>query len=720
MASKIRKQFSLLRFVRFSPGLWCAALQASLTATAQEPLALENSRVGLKFDRNTGSMIAIQNKATGETYAVRNDSFEVEAREFHAGQADARLVSLEQQPGTVKARYETGPATVEATYTLRGNDHFAEKRLTLLGARNYGLRNLVISQPACSGEDLQIVAYHYPRINAYRKLLDLDEAPNRTFFLRTPKGGLMMGIESPFDTSTVIGQQVVLRYAPSLKVNAGDRLECEPVYFAVYQRGSQDDFQDGPHYANLWSDDKQQMPMRSESEAMVAMVASLFGGPRFGLVPIVNGWHSEWSRGAYTEKALADDLKAIEFAADCGIDWISEGHFWGGDQKRVAALGLEEKYEVGPLERKFIERARAAGMKVFLGSSPNDIYEGTSKRFCSPQADWMLDAGATPPGYAPKWRGAERGNCLANRPFFDWLTRVNLEGLAANFGAWEFDGDFFGTVGYASRVDCQSDLHDHLAGDSNYASQRAMDQLLATIRKRFPQTCINMYRPGADLGIWALKNVDVCFTILEDGLGMDDNIAGGDKVRTWSRVRVQREFLPHYIDQPLLFPVPASEHRKESNWPKGHLDYILLSALSSAPSQAFYLPAKTGIPAADKAEIHRWLDWGHRNIQYLNVRKDLPDWPAPGKVDGSAHILGDRGLIFLFNSGDAPLPGEFALTDDCLGLKSQGSFQLSQEYPPSERSLKSASGRTVRWEVPSRSAVVIKVQPAEARRSPPQ
>jgi len=523
----------------------------------------------------------------------------------------------------------------------------------------------------------------------------------------------MTGTEVPFDTSKVVGQQVVLRYAPSLKVRAGERLECESAYFGVYRRGPHDDMKDGPHYHNLWAGDQQEMPLRSESDAMVAMVTALFGGPRFGLVPVVNGWHSEWSRGAYTEELLAADLKALEFAKECGIDWISEGHFWGGDQKRVAALGLEEKYEVGPLEREFISRARAAGMKVFLGSSLNDIYEGPTKRFCSDQADWILDAGATPPGGKPKWRSSQRGNCLANRPFFDWVVRVNLEGLAADFGAWEFDGDFFGSVGWACRVDCQSDKHDHLPGDSNYASQRAMDRLEATIHQRFPGTCINMYRPGQDLGVWALRNVDVCFTILEDGLGMEENVAGGDKVRTWSRVRIHREFLPHYMDQPLLFPVPASERRKPSNWPKGHLDYILLSALSSAPSQAYYLPARTGIPAADKAEIHHWLDWGRKNIEYLKVRKDLPDWPAPGKVDGSAHILGDRGLIFLFNSGNAPLSGEFALTEESIGLKGRGSFQITQECPPSEHSVKAAFGETAHWEVPSKTAVVLRIHPAE-------
>jgi hypothetical protein len=694
--------------------LICLAFSASVSAHGQEILTLENGRVGLRFDRSTGTLIAIQNKVAGETYQVHHDLFEVQACEFRVGQADARLTSLRQEAGAVKARYEAGAVTIEVAFTLRGDNHFAEKRLTLINTRNYGLRNVVLSQPTFSSDGLRIVTYCYPRYNAFRTLLNLDEAPTRTFFGRTPKGGLFTGTEVPFDTSAVMGQQVVLCYAPSLKVMAGEKLECEPVYFGVYRRGLHDDMKQGPHYGNLWAGEKQEMPLQSESDAMVSMVTAIFGGPHFGLVPIANGWLSELSRGPYTEKLLADDIQSLDFLAECGIDWISEGHFWGGDQKKIGTLGPNDKYEPGALERKFLEHARKTGIKVFLASSINDIYEGPSKRFCFNQGDWIMDAGANPPSYAPEWRNSQRGNCLANRPFFDWLVTVNLAATAAGYRGWSIDGDFFGGLGYACRVDCQSDKHDHLAGDSNYASQRAMDQLQAAVRKRFPETCINMYRPVMDLGVWAQRNVDICFTILEDSSYLE-NLAGGDRVRTWSRVRVQREFLPHYLDQPLLFP--AVEYGAPGKWPRGHLDYILLSALSSSPNQLYYLPTRTGIPAADKAEIRRWLDWGRKNIKYLKVRKDLPDWPAPGKVDGSAHILSDRGLIFLFNSGDASLSGEFALTEESIGLKGQGDFEITQEHPQSTRSVKAAQSEMVRWEVPAKTAVILKIHPAETKRS---
>jgi hypothetical protein len=211
-----------------------------------------------------------------------------------------------------------------------------------------------------------------------------------------------------------------------------------------------------------------------------------------------------------------------------------------------------------------------------------------------------------------------------------------------------------------------------------------------------------------DLGIWALRNVDACFTLLELGTP-ESNLIAGDQIRTWSRTRVHHNFFPHYIDQPLVFlNVYAGS---TSKWLQGHIDYIMLSALSSSPNQLYYIPTKTGISTEDKAEIRKWLDWGRKHVEYLKVRRDLPDWPAQDKVDGSAHLVGKRGLIFLFNPSKTPLPGEFALTDDSIGLQEMGDFRVTQEYPASASEITTASGRTVRWEIPAETAVVLRIQP---------
>ena len=127
-----------------------------------------------------------------------------------------------------------------------------------------------------------------------------------------------------------------------------------------------------------------------------------------------------------------------------------------------------------------------SGVNVAMWSTMNNTHAWSEKGrpFRSDKPEWLIDAGAKPPTNSPDWRRTVRGefkaggNCLANRPFFDWLERINLEGMAAGqYKSWVMDGDFFGGGGWYTTVvpvDCQSDKHDHLPGDSNYACQRAL------------------------------------------------------------------------------------------------------------------------------------------------------------------------------------------------------------------------------------------------------
>ena len=221
-----------------------------------------------------------------------------------------------------------------------------------------------------------------------------------------------------------------------------------------------------------------------------------------------------------------------------------------------------------------------------------------------------------------------------------------------------------------------------------------------------------------DLGVWALRYVDGCFTVNEwadlngvPGMGpQPKNVLLGDKIRHWSRVRVHQHFFPHYLDSPLVFDAPKSMSKRD--WTSEKIDYIMLSALSSSPNQTYYLPSQAGIPAADKREIKKWLDWARANIQYIMVRKDLPDWPTPGKVDGSAHIVGQGGFVFLFNPNKDSRRGEFALSEDNIGLRGDGAYRIHRHYPPVDRATAVRYGETVHWDVPGQSVVILDIQPA--------
>ncbi|NLE99681.1 MAG: hypothetical protein GX601_01765 [Anaerolineales bacterium] len=705
---------------------------------------LSNQKVSLTFDAG-GRLARIENRLTGERYVVSGDEFEVEATDFRFAQAEAQFEGLDCWDGTLEARYRYGPVRVEVTYRLKGDQAFATKQVTLTAYRDWGLVRVELGRPTFAGEGLHFVTYAHPVFD----LLEAqhggkirrppDSEPSRTFFGRTSKGGLMVGVAMPYDASERADGCITLAIAPNLKLQAGQSLALEPAYFGVYRRGERDEraAEWRPHvglYVHHGDIEKAQAdgplagidsggirPLPSESRAMVALATVVLGPRRAkGLVAAACGWHCQLEQREYSEESAEADMRALEFMAACGVNWLTESHPWSGETAQMNGLREGDIYTPGPLVRRVLEHARRLGVRVVNWPSMNNSHPWSSegRPFREDRQDWLRvpapewqDESAT---QRDIWSGKFRAlqyNCIANTPFWNWVTRVNLQALATSlWDGWCMDGDFWGTGAYYQTVvpvDCHAANHDHLPGDANYACQRALEAWKELVLAHYPDTVIGVCRPPMDLGVWAQRNTDLCFTLIESGT--TNNIAGGNEIRLSSRVRVHEQFMPHTIDWPLLFPSYANE---PVPFPAEHIDFIMLSALSSAPNLLLYLPARDGLPEPVIAEIRRWLDWGREHIDFLQVRHDLFDWPQPGKVDGSAHLLGDRGLILLFNPNQEPLEGAFALTDEDIGLTAEGDFALWQEYPAGGERIRAHSGQTVRWAVPGETAIVLRLAPA--------
>lgn len=717
---------------------------------------LENATLRLTFDRFAGGLTAIANKLTGETCAVSGDTFAIETTAFLRTQAELRQTDWTATADTVTARYADADLTVEIAYELRPADRFFQKRLAVTFAAAGGVRQITVSRPTFTLAGLKIVCCRHPDLqwvvdyvwarHQWSAARPPDSEPSRTFFGRTAKGGFFTGIAMPYDNSRLGTGGLELGYAPNLKVKSGERLECEPLYFGVYRREARDvraaewapltpaqligadaagGF-NGAAAAGLSTagdavaptaapEAPKVLPLPSESAAMTAMTSAILGPPRHGLMAFACGWHSQMEQDAYdTSEKIEGDLRSLEFLASCGLDGVTDCHPWGGESHKMAALREGERYKLDECSRRFLERARELKLKVVQWPTMNNTHPWRTHGgpFRMDHPEWLRGVEGDVLGGANAENFQRRqANCLACGPFYDWLETITLDDALGTgmYDAWCMDGDFWGTGAYVNTtipVTCLAEGHDHLPGDSNYACQRRLDRLIAEVRRRHPEIYIAMCRPPMDLGVWANRHVDACFTLIESGTG-GSNIAAGDEVRTASRIRVHHHFFPHWLDWSLLFPSYAGEPYPQ--WPAGHIDYLMLSALSCSPNLLFYLPAKAGIPAEDKAEIRKWLDWGRRNEKLLRVRHDLFDWPGKGKVDGSAHLIGDRGLIFLFNPAQTEQTAEFALTPESTGFTGTVPVEISQEHPVSERRQVCRPGTVVRWPIPSETAVVLRV-----------
>ena len=84
--------------------------------------------------------------------------------------------------------------------------------------------------------------------------------------------------------------------------------------------------------------------------------------------------------------------------------------------------------------------------------------------------------------------------------------------------------------------------------------------------------------------------------------------------------------------------------------------------------------------------------------------------PQAGKVDGSAHIIGDHGYIFLFNPNPMPLEDNFILNES-IGLTKGSRYRISSMYPKSAARVSLGRGEMVKWEVGGQSASILEIAP---------
>ena len=686
---------------------------------------LENSTLALDLTEPGGALTAVQNRVTGEMYDVSRDGFGLEVTGQVLSDMDLTPAGVTRAAGRIDFRFTHPLLTAELRYTLRPECNFAEKHLALTFSRAVQLQRVVLARPEIRATGLEFRCYRQP---SYARIENTplhvqwgarrppDTEPVRTFFGRTSSGGCFLGMQMPFDSSTLEGNRVTLGFAPSLRLKAGERFECEPAYLGVYARQPADE-----RVAEWCAPDERlapaDLPLPSESAALVAMTTVLLPARPHGPIGMACGWHCQMQQREYaSDEDVAGDMRSLDFIKECGLDAVSDSHPWGGETAKMNALGLADAYAPGPRVVRFLEHARALGIKVVQWPTMNHTHPWSpdGRPFLADKAEWRRVPREVPKEDAAAWYRNQPANCFGHGPVYDWIRQRIREALQTGYyGAWCMDGDFWGTGAYYHStipVECASEQHDHLPGDANYACQRALDRLTAAVRAEYPDILIGMCRPPMDLGIWSQRNVDSCFTLIESGSG-DSNLAAGDEIRTCSRIRVHHHFFPHYLDWPLLFPSYANPQQTPP-WPSAHLDYIFLSAFSCAPNLLLYLPTKTGIPAADKAELRQWLDWGRRNVEYLYVRKDLFAWPGRGRVDGSAHCLGDRGIVFLFNPGPAAQSVEFALTGAAIGLEGAGRFAVTQEHPAPGPTVLCSYGEDLRWQVPPETAAVLRVGPA--------
>ena len=205
-----------------------------------------------------------------------------------------------------------------------------------------------------------------------------------------------------------------------------------------------------------------------------------------------------------------------------------------------------------------------------------------------------------------------------------------------------------------------------------------------------------------------------CATLNADDNYFETTGADMNRFQTWHNQNDR--FRPPYKNYAAVFGETPSEFQ-----------FSVLSTISVA-SYCQIGPGFKGLALAENREfLKKWRAWATENYAYLKVKRDLFDCPGYSRVDGSAHILKDRGFFFLFPGGHA---GESGIANKVradprttraaiplnrwVGLEDKpASFKLTEIYPHEGRDLGIYRyGEEFLYDLPRNLAVVLKIEPA--------
>ena len=694
-----------------------------------ETVTLRNAAISVAIASETGALTAATNLLTQETWKVKAVPFSIETTQ---GAIEAGP-TVSHQAGAAEAAFVFNSPHLAVTVRYRlGQD--AGYVVKTIEVRNAGqspvqLERLTSDQWEMAPSLREIHAHRDP--SEFRWLINL--------FLRGEMGGFYCGIENPVyeyvsKGSTPGSSYLALSYAPRKILQPGESYVSDATFLGSYRMekiyvfkelGKLRQAVNAPKaipsmlnfdqeildWGEVWAMQdyirSRQPPHDAADPGFYVRAVAMVGGNRTSALDKEAGFHIP-----FAPQHVAGSERFIDEVAALGhiphIEWAVEWFGNGGYANPTPGLALENATgEEVPPNTSWLEVVRYGWGKGLR----TGIFETASRNFARSKAEWKV---LLPDGKPWTWGKEELPvNCWANREYAQWRLDVTdraVRDYKLYMTAWDAivpaDWSWLGWPDV--RMECYAKNHGHPPGDIRYAAFRNILWFLDQLQQRNPRLAMRVASGLTTAYPWALKN------LIEYHPDFYDGETGATY---WTSYNFR--FLPMYKSGVLL-----------SGGKKEDFEWLLLRSISV--SDHFMLwPDAVGIATEDKAFWDKWLHWADENIRYLRVGRTLfrEPWgdqivaslppalegslPAPAAaLHGSAHIIGDRGYLFLFNPSHDVRVAEVPI-NSWIGLSEGKTFEIRTMHPsagttygPYER------GETLRIAVPARGSLVLEVRTA--------
>ncbi|HUX17072.1 MAG TPA: LamG domain-containing protein, partial [Phycisphaerae bacterium] len=359
-------------------------------------------------------------------------------------------------------------------------------------------------------------------------------------------------------------------------------------------------------------------------------------------------------------------------------------------------------FRAPPAMEKFIEYGRKIGVHVSSFATPGIWFDR--------KPEWgSIDEDGKPSVYL----FGRKVSCWANDDYMRHMLALH-EGVFAKYQPrwWGWDGRWLShweVGGYrpgpqgAGLDPCYAKNHGHLPGDNLYKEWKNIQNFLRELRRRYPRMCLESYYGLHRGGPWALRHLNSAYNYYENN-GADMN-----RLQAWHQQNDR--FRPVYKNCCDVFGKQLSDFQ-----------FNVISALSMS-TYCMIGPGFHGLKLKENREfLKKWRGWGTTNHAYLKVKRDLFDCPGDSPVDGSAHIIKDRGFLFLFPGGfdkkinHSKIVRASVPINRWLGLdeKPAALYQIKEVYPREGIDLGVYRyGEKFLYDIPKDSAVVLELNPAK-------
>jgi hypothetical protein len=717
----------------------CLAGPATLvlaSALIAQEMALDNGRIRAGF--NDRGLVSIAAPKTGRTvsFSVDPSSVTIDGAPVIVG--DLGPAEIEMTPARVAYRYSRDPFTFDVVYELKPAWDFLTKQITVTSARS-GVFRVNEVRMLASSLDLPVAEELRLKDGAFGALCRFSAGSAAA----APAWSLFVMLQNPFMVWTREDRAVAVSYAPDMNWSrdlgpfVSDRLCLGPVELSGrrFPAKSVPEWKFVADYARLL----RESPAidANEVEALTACVrAFLLYNPVRSVRVHIPWCENDYQIDVGTPEGVEEYKRIMDRAAELGVTHLlytpgnsllarleDNADSWGWEN--VLWFGLGQKLRKGEWDPRRDEVP--AGLRAML-----DYAAAKNLRllaYAYPSLPFLQD---------PRWTayaGADAAGAPADtglRSFQDWWLD-KLLGFMRATGAAGFSFDHWWIA-----LDKAS---------SKYAQWSGCRRVLESLRREAFDAVVDGRQQYQNFGPWTwlggsyphptlTDEQPESFTAFPD-LHTDRVSADRQRFAAWT-YRVERfappeimpGFITHQSERVDGTGVMRRDRFRPKDWDVLGWKYSLLSSIGTAPFHHVvnFIPARdaeefAALSEEDKAWFRKWLDWTDENARYLHALRPIIGPPMAGRVDGTAAIVEDRGLLFLFNPNPGPRQARFKL-DPSIGLAKGERFMIKELYPEEGRLVGSAEGfwargAEVALTLAGREAAVYELFPAPAEIAEP-